>query len=167
MVVRLRKQHLTHRSKIPIEEIIPSSLYFHPSHPPTTYLEADKSIPVLAANIKKSGLKKPITVRKISDDLCYHTVRNVNLFRYRLHKNVKGSENFEIYEGIRRYWAFKQLNKKHPRKGWDKIPAIVIDDPEALDIWINPHHFPNHLMRLREWEGCHPSLIEGLRGSNQ
>ena len=163
------KPQKIHRSKIRIEEIIPSSLSMLAGYVGyrSYYAEPDMSIPQLAANIKKLGLLKPITVRKISDDLCYHTVRNVNLFRYRLHKNVKGSENFEIYEGIRRYWAFKQLNKKHPRKGWDKIPAIVIDDPEALDIWINPHHFPNHLMRLREWEGCHPSLIEGLRGSNQ
>ena len=150
MVVRLRKQHLTHRSKIPIEEIIPSSLTMLAGYVGyrSYYAEADASIPQLAANIKKLGLLKPITVRKISDDYRHQVWKKVNLLGYRLPKNVKGTEIFEIYDGILRYWAFKRLNKKYPGKGWNKIPAIVIDDPEVLDSWIPWNHFPNHLMKI-------------------
>ena len=36
--------------------------------------------------------------------------------------------SFEVLMGQRRINAFKQLNKKHPGEGWDKIPAIVHDD---------------------------------------
>ena len=36
---------------------------------------------------------------------------------------------YEIVNGLRRYHAFNQLNKKHPSEGWDKIPAIIGDQP--------------------------------------
>ena len=139
-----------HRSKIRIEEIIPSSLSMLAGYIGyrSYYGEPDPAIPQLAANIKKLGLLKPITVRKISDDYRHQVWKKVNLLGYRLPKNVKGSEIFEIYDGIRRYWAFKRLNKKYPGKGWNKIPVIVIDDPEVLDSWISWRHFPNHLVKL-------------------
>ena len=33
--------------------------------------------------------------------------------------------------GQRRYHAFVELNTKHPGEGWDKIPAIVMDDSDG------------------------------------
>ena len=64
------KPQKIHRSKIRIEEIIPSSLSMLAGYIGyrSYYAEPDISIPQLAANIKKLGLLKPITVRKISDD---------------------------------------------------------------------------------------------------
>ena len=41
--------------------------------------------------------------------------------------------SFEIIEGFRRWAAFKQLNKKYPGEGWDKIPAKIIDRKELDD----------------------------------
>ena len=41
--------------------------------------------------------------------------------------------SFEIIAGLRRWAAFKQLNKKYPGEGWDKIPAKIIDRKELDD----------------------------------
>ena len=43
--------------------------------------------------------------------------------------------SFEIIEGFRRWAAFKQLNKKYPGEGWDKILAKIIDRKE-LDSYL-------------------------------
>ena len=59
---------------------------------------------MLAENIAQNGLLKPITVQKIQD------------------------KKYTILAGLRRYYAYVELNKKHPGEGWDKIPAIVHDD---------------------------------------
>ena len=39
--------------------------------------------------------------------------------------------SFEVLMGQRRINAFKQLNKKYPGEGWDKIPADVRDDSDG------------------------------------
>ena len=59
----------------------------------------------LIEHIAQHGLLKPIVVCKIDD------------------------EKYEIVNGLRRYHAFNQLNKKHPNEDWDKIPAIIADQP--------------------------------------
>ena len=41
---------------------------------------------------------------------------------------MKSEPKYEIINGLRRYHAFNQLNKKHPNEDWDKIPAIIGDD---------------------------------------
>lgn len=41
-------------------------------------------------------------------------------------------EKYEIVDGLRRYHAFNELNKKHPNEDWDKIPAIIGDDYEKF-----------------------------------
>ena len=63
----------------------------------------DPGVYNLAEDIAQHGLLIPIVVCKIDD------------------------EKYEIVNGLRRYHAFNQLNKKHPGEGWDKIPAIIGD----------------------------------------
>ena len=60
----------------------------------------------LIKNIKSVGLLQPITVYQKSD-----------------------TKRYTMVVGQRRYHAFVELNTKHPGEGWDKIPAIVIDEP--------------------------------------
>ena len=66
-----------------------------------------KGIEELASNIKALGLLQPIVVYQKSD-----------------------SKEYVLLAGQRRYSAFVELNKKYPGEGWDKIPAIVINEHE-------------------------------------
>ena len=68
----------------------------------------DPGVYNLAEHIAQHGLLRPIVVCKIDD------------------------EKYEIVNGLRRYHAFNQLNKKHPNEDWDKIPAIIGDDYEKF-----------------------------------
>ena len=73
--------------------------------------------------------------------------------------------SFEIIAGLRRWAAFKQLNKKYPGEGWDKILAKIIDRKELDDylkrrkadfdgpttsIDIDETGIPNHLAQEKE-----------------
>ena len=60
----------------------------------------------LIENIKSHGLLQPIIVCQKSD-----------------------AKEYVLLVGQRRLLAFVELNKKYPGEGWDKIPAIVIDEP--------------------------------------
>ena len=62
----------------------------------------------LIKNIKSVGLLQPITVYQKSD-----------------------TKRYTMVVGQRRYHAFVELNTKHPGEGWDKIPAIVMDDSDG------------------------------------
>ena len=73
--------------------------------------------------------------------------------------------SFVVFMGQRRINAFKQLNKKYPGEGWDKIPAKIIDRNELDDylkrrkadfdgpttsIDIDETGIPNHLAQQKE-----------------
>ena len=58
----------------------------------------------LIKNIKSVGLIQPITVYQKSD-----------------------TKKYVLLAGQRRYSAFVELNKKYPGEGWDKIPAIIVN----------------------------------------
>ena len=79
-----------------------------PQKIPVGDIDADDGIEDLATSIKKFGLLQPITVYQKSD-----------------------SKKYVILAGQRRYSAFVELNKKYPGEGWDKIPAIVMDDSDG------------------------------------
>ena len=58
----------------------------------------------LVISIRDMGeLINPITVSKISHEIY----------------------DYEVKVGVRRFWVYERLNKKHPGEGWDKIPAII------------------------------------------
>ena len=89
--------------EIPLEKIT----RFFGMTPHTLQLshKPDNGVDILAEHIAQHGLLKPIVVCRVDD------------------------EKYEIVNGLRRYHAFNQLNKKHPSEGWDKIPAIIGDQP--------------------------------------
>ena len=89
--------------KIPLEEII--TFYGYPAHTDSGWPKPDSGVGVLAENIAQNGLLEPITV----------------------YQNP-ATGKYVILAGLRRYYAYVELNKKHPGEGWDKIPAIVRDD---------------------------------------
>jgi len=64
----------------------------------------------LAVSIKKWGLLQPITVFYDSDD-----------------------KRHVILAGQRRLNAHHWLNEKYPGEGWDKIKAIIIDEPKTRE----------------------------------
>ena len=63
----------------------------------------------LATNIHAVGQSQAILVYLLSD----------------------GSGNYEVLEGQRRLNAFDQLNQKFPDQGYDKILALVREEPET------------------------------------
>ena len=89
--------------EIPLEKIT----RFFGMTPHTLQLshKPDNGVDILAEHIAQHGLLKPIVVCRVD------------------------YEKYEIVNGLRRYHAFNQLNKKHPSEGWDKIPAIIGDQP--------------------------------------
>jgi ParB/RepB/Spo0J family partition protein len=79
-----------------------------PQKIPVGDIDVDDGIEDLATSIKKFGLLQPITVYQKSD-----------------------TKKYVLLAGQRRYSAFVELNKKYPGEGWDKIPAIVIDESDG------------------------------------
>jgi len=66
----------------------------------------------LAINIHAVGQSQAILVYPLSD----------------------GSGNYEVLEGQRRLNAFAQLDEAYPNQGFDKILAMVIDEPDTINI---------------------------------
>ena len=66
----------------------------------------------LATNIHAVGQSQAILVYQLSD----------------------GSGNYEVLEGQRRLNAFDQLNEAYPNQGYDKILAMVVDEPETINL---------------------------------
>ena len=88
--------------KIPLEKI---TVLEHNALERYKGMKMDDSTELLLnAIMSTKGLIHPIPVSKISHEIY----------------------DYEVKVGVRRFWAYERLNKKHPGEGWDKIPAIIV-----------------------------------------
>ena len=58
-------------------------------------------------------------------------IKNFGLLQYITVYQKSDTKRYTLLAGQRRYSAFVELNKKYPGEGWDKIPAIVMDDSDG------------------------------------